>query len=562
MRPCGLSFPLSGIIWLPACAGICTVIFLFASCRGGDRDESGVFRYNESAGVSTLDPAFARELETMWVTNQIFDGLVELDENLQVVPSIAKRWEVSPDGLTYRFFLRDSVFFHPSPLFDQPEGRKVTAADFVWSFNRILDPEVASPGQWIFDRVDRTGGTGFYAENDSILVIQLSEPFPQFPGLLCTQYAGVVPREAVEHFGADFRSNPVGSGPFRFAFWYENIALVLHRSGSYWKKDSGGNALPYLDAVKIDFVKDMSVEFQGLLQGRYDFMSGIHPSYKDELLTPTGELAEAYSDLLVFRATPFVKTDYIGFVVDSSAAGGSVKALLDPLVRRALARAIPVREMVRYLRNNSVIPASGFVPPVLWSDRREASPDLTYNADSARVMLAKAGYPDGAGIPEITLAATPDYTDLLEFIQHQWQKIGVPTRVQVMQTGAFREATAKAQVNAFRKSWLADYADPGNFLGTFLTSGFSPAGPNYTHYSDGQFDLLYASASGEADDSLRNGMYRELEAFILRDMPVIPLFHDQVSHFLRKDISGFVTNGVNMIDLTAVRKKAGPDRSP
>jgi len=482
-------FPARRIFFL---AVILLLTFLVASCTRTSQDDDRVFRYNENAGISSLDPAFARELEPMWLTNQLFDGLVELDQNLKIAPSIAKYWEVSPDGLIYRFTLRDSVYFHPSHLFEKDSTRKVTAQDFVWSFNRILDPATASPGQWIFSYVNQSGNAGFVAEDDTTLVITLKEPFQPFLGLLTTQYANVVPVEVVTHYGPDFRSNPIGTGPFRLAFWYENIALVLHRSTVYWKRDSTGERLPYLDAIKVDFVKDVGVEFQGLLQGRYDFMSGIHPSYKDELLTPSGELADTYSSLLRFQRAPFVKTDYIGLVVDPERSGGEIEALRDRRVRRALALAINRREMIRFLRNNTVIQAEGFVPPVLWSfHATENNNSFRYDPDSSKALLREAGFTSGNGIPVITLATTSDYTDLMEFVQHAWEKIGIRAEVKVMQPAAFREATARAQVHAFRKSWLADYADPENFLGVFTSSNFSPVGPNYTHYSNAQYDLLY-----------------------------------------------------------------------
>jgi len=531
-------------------------MFLLASCKSPKANETNVFRYNENAGISSLDPAFARELEQMWITNQLFDGLVELNDQLEIIPCIARAWEISPDGMRYRFYLRDSVYFHESPLFDSPKARKVTAQDFVWSFNRILNPEVASSGQWIFAHVDQTGGMAFSAENELTLLITLKKPFQPFLGMLSTQYASVLPKEVVEHYGADFRSHPVGTGPFQFAFWYENVALVLHRFNHFWKHDEEGTQLPYLDAVKIDFVKDVSVEFQGLLQGKYDFMSGIHPAFKDELLTPEGELAEAYSDLILFQRAPFIKTDYLGIVVDPKTDVAARSALLDVRVRRALAMSINIREMVRYLRNNSVVPARGFVPPSLWNKNLDSNSALRYQPDSAAILLSEAGYPSGKGIPEIILATTSDYTDLMEFIQHQWEKIGVPARIQVMQPAAFREATAKCQVAAFRKSWLADYADPENFLAVFTTPNFAPAGPNYTHYSNPEFDRIYSLAIQEANDSIRTLQYRMLETIVMNEMPVIPLFHDQVSHFIRKDISGLSTNGVNMLDLSTVRKQA------
>jgi len=583
------------------------VIFLYG-CQSQRSDESNVFRYNESNGITSLDPAFAHNLENMWATNQLFDGLVELDSSLRIIPSLATRWEISEDGLTYTFHLRDSVFFHTSPLFADSIHRKVIAADFVYSFSRIINPGLASPGSWIFSSVDTTKHGGFYAVDDSTLKIHLSKPFPVFLGILTTQHANVVPHEVVQHFGSDFRSHPIGTGPFRFAFWYENIALVFHRHEHFWQNDEEGNRLPYLDAVKIDFAKDMTVEYQGLLLGRYDFMSGIHSAFKDELLDPEGNLAPDF-DAIYFQKTPFIKTDYLGIVVDPLAEVTKNSPLLDVRIRKAIRHAINLEEMVKHLRNNSVFAANeGFVPPVLLGSRQEAVGSeqtavgsgqdgvessrvlideyrlktaepivigstlptqkpadrmllTVYNPELSRKLLAEAGYVNGKGLPEIEMASTPDYADLLEYIQHELQKVGIRTKVKVIQGAAFTEQTSNAQIALFRKSWLADYADAENFLALFHSKNFSPGGKNYTHFSNREFDSLYDAAFMRAGTSGTptsvNGLHSsvfKMDSIISAECPVIPLYYDQVSHFIRKEISSFETNGVNMLDLKRVRK--------
>lgn len=195
-------------------------IILFSLRCGGSKSTSQkkIFRYNEAAGVNTLDPANARYLEDMRVINQIFDGLVELDDSMNVIPCIAKEYSISADGLEYTFNLRDDVFFTSSSFFPDGKKRKVTAHDFVFSFNRILDPKVASPGMWIFKQVDKEN-TPFTALNDLTLKIKLKDPFPAFLGILTMPYCNVVPKEVVDHFGEDFRNNPIGSGAFKLAFW-------------------------------------------------------------------------------------------------------------------------------------------------------------------------------------------------------------------------------------------------------------------------------------------------------------------------------------------------------
>lgn len=528
--------------------------FLFGGCTSEKNTTDNVFCYNESNGITSLDPAFSRDLEVMWATNQLFDGLVELDSSMQVIPCIAHSWEISEDGKTYTFHLRDKVFFHPSPLFSDSVHREVVASDFVYSFRRLLDKKLATPAQWIFASVDTSHAGGFEDINDSTLCIYLKEPFQPFLGMLTMQYCNVVPREVVEYYGADFRSHPIGTGPFRFAFWYENMALVFHRHDTFWKKDAYGVSLPYLDAVKIDFVKDMSVEFQGLLQGKYDFISGIHDSYKDEILDAQGNLVNAYADQISFQKTPFIKTDYLGIFVDPDMEITRNSPLLDKRIRQALSYAIDKKEMVRYLRNNSVFAANnGFVPPALLG-HAAGRIHYPYDPDKAKSLLTEAGFPNGHGLPEIEISTTSDYADLIEFVQHQLSEIGVRIKVNVLQGPALREQSAKGQLAVFRKSWLADYADAENFLAVFYSPNFCPVGPNYTHFHNAEFDALYVKARSEVNDEQRMEIYARMDSLLMSEAPVIPLLYDQVSHFVSKRIVGLKTNPVNMLDLKDVRK--------
>lgn len=525
---------------------------LYACASPDDASTTNVFHYNESNGITSLDPAFARNLENMWAVNQVYDGLLALDDAMNIVPAVAERFEVADDGLRYRFFLRTDVHFHDSDCFQDGRGRKVTASDVVFSFNRLRDPQLASPGAWIFD-VLRTD-SGCVALNDSTIELRLNKPFPPFAGLLTTQYANLVPHEAVEHYGDDFRAHPVGCGPFKFAFWMEDVALVLHKNPSYFLVDEDGQSLPHLDAVKISFVRDKTAEYLGLLQGNYHFMSGLHPAYKDELLHANGSLRSNYIDRIHLATRPFIKTDYIGFLIDDSIPSVKAGPLSDVRVRKALLLATDRVKMVRYLRNNSVFPAlGGFVPSGLPGFNESVHSSTQYNPTGALELLAEAGYPNGKGMPPISISTTSDYADLCEFLQHEWEKLGVETQVEVMAGPVHREKVAKSQVAVFRKSWLADYPDAENFLLLFHSRNHSPGGPNYTHYRNAAFDALYDKANSTVNDSARYALYRELDSMVMADVPVIPLYYDRVTHFVRNEVVDFPTNPVNMLDLTRVR---------
>ncbi len=184
-------------------------------------DERRVFRYNQPESLTSLDPAFARNQANTWATTQLYNGLVELDDSLRPGPSVARRYQISPDGITYTFWLRPDVRFHDNAVFPGGKGRRVTAQDFVYSFKRLLDGATASPGGWIFrgkvlEKADgEPSDTCFVAVNDSTLRIHLKEPFIPFLGILTMPYAYVVPQEAVQKWGKDFRAHPVGTGPFR-----------------------------------------------------------------------------------------------------------------------------------------------------------------------------------------------------------------------------------------------------------------------------------------------------------------------------------------------------------
>ncbi len=257
------------------------------SCGKNTGSETGktVFRYNEASGITSLDPAFSKDQASIWACTQLFNGLVQLDTNLQVVPSIALSWEISDSGKTYVFHLRNDVYFHDNKLFKSNQNqenqsissRKVVAQDFEYSLKRLVDPVVASPGAWVLNAVSKDANgnlTGIYALDDSTFKIHLSHPFPAFLSLLSMPYCSVVPAEVVRKYGPEFRRNPCGTGPFKFSIWKEGVSLIMLRNENYFERMVTGH-LPYLDAVQISFINDKQSAFIEFLKGNLDFISGL-----------------------------------------------------------------------------------------------------------------------------------------------------------------------------------------------------------------------------------------------------------------------------------------------
>ena len=279
-------------------------LLLFSSCvKHNSSDENlKIFKYNESAGILTLDPIYAKDLPHIWACNQIFNGLVTFDDEMNVVPAIAKSWNISDDGMTYTFILRNDVWFHEDTCFvkttrlqdykttsdlgdsgtrelgdlekttrlqdykttrgdellvdslscclvDFNKTRRVTAQDFVYSFSRVLDRRLNSSGSWIFSNV-----YAFTAINDTVLEIKLSQPFPAFLGILSMTYASVVPHEAVEYYGTEFGRHPVGTGPFKYQYWKEGVKLVFRKNPNYFEVEETTRLQDYKTTSDFDSV--------------------------------------------------------------------------------------------------------------------------------------------------------------------------------------------------------------------------------------------------------------------------------------------------------------------
>lgn len=545
--------------------GFCTTNFwlllliIFGSlsaCKPTEvEQEKVIFRYNESAGITSLDPAFTRSLENIWAVNQLFNSLVELDSNMVVQPSIAKSWEISEDGLLYTFNLRDDVFFHDHPEFADGKGRLVTAQDFVFSFQRLLDKSLAAPGVWVFSAVDTDKNGGFEAPDNYTLRIHLKNAFPPFLGILSMKYCSVVPKEIVEHYGVEFRANPVGTGPFQFKAWVEGTKLVLTKNESYFEKDAAGHQLPYLDGVAVSFVKDPGAVFLDLLKGNFDFMSGLHSSYKDELVDAFGDLNGIYRNELYMQKEPFLKTDYLGFLIDNDLESVQQSPLKHRQVRQAINHAIDRDLMVKYLRNNIYRPAaSGFVPYGMPGFDEQKVPGYKRDIDKANALLREAGYKSGRELGVITLSTTADYVDLCEFVQNQLGEIDIEVKVDVLPPGSHSEYTANSKLMFFRKSWLADYADAENFLSVFYGKNFSPDGPNYTHFRNAKFDALYEQSMMLNNLDERIPLYQQMDSLVMTEAPIVPLYYDVVVRFVRVEVSGLKSNAMNLLDLRQVRK--------
>ena len=522
----------------------------FISCSNHDHNKN-IFHYNESSGIASLDPAFAKSQSVMWIDHQLYNTLVETDDNLNMVPSLARSWDISADNLTFTFHLRNDVFFHDNPAFVNGKGRLMTAKDVEYSFKRITDKSVASSGAWIFnDKID--SAAGFKAIDDTTFKLKLSKPFNPVLGILSMQYCSIVPHEVVEKYGKDFRNHPCGSGPFQFKVWEEGQALILTKNKNYFEKDSTGNALPYLDGIKVTFYDSKATEFLEFQQKRLDFINDIDASFKDEVLTKKGELRKEWDGKIILQKHPYLNIEYLGFLFDSTNDLLKNSPLKNKKIRQAINYGIDRKKMMLYVRNSIGTAAeSGFVPAGLPSFDSIKVKGYNYDQAKALQLLKEAGYPNGEGLPQIKLLTIPQYADLGSYIANDLQQIGIKVQVEAIQKSLLLEQTSKSQALFFRGSWIADYPDAENYLSVFYSK--NPAPPNYTRYKNAAFDLLYEKALAEKNDLIRNQLYQDADKYVINDAPVVPLWYDMVIHLVHPYVNGFTANGLNLLELRRVK---------
>jgi oligopeptide transport system substrate-binding protein len=530
-------------------------LLLITSCNKKDKNvDKKVFNVNLDQNVTSLDPAFARNQNAIWMINQIFNGLVQVDTALNPIPCIAKTWQISTNGLIYTFNLRDDVYFQDDPLFKNGKGRKVVAADFAYSFNRLIDPKVASSGGWIFsDKVK--DAKGFKALNDTTFQITLLKPFPAFMQLLTAQYCSVVPKEVVEHYGKDFRNHPVGTGPFKFKHWKEDEILVLLKNENYWEKD-GDVRLPYLDAIKVTFISDKQSAFMNFIKKDLDFFNSVDGSYRDDILTKSGKMTSKYKGKFQLIKGPYLCTEYVGILVDTSKSIVKNSPLRFKKVRQAINYAIDKPKLIKYLRNSVGVPAtSGFIPKGMPGFDSTRVKGYHYDPILAAKLLVEAGFPNGKGMPEVTLSTSTTYKDLIEFIQGELNNLGIKVKVDVSPSASLRDLMAKNEVNFFRGSWIADYPDGENYLSVFYSKNKVPFGPNYTGYFNDGFDKLFEQSYFESDPKKRYELYYKMDNMVMENASVVPILYDQAVVMLQNNISGYPINPLSLMILKRVKKK-------
>lgn len=519
------------------CTGVCLAV-LASGCTDTRRlDESqaghvtptqkygGVYRKALGNEPVTLDPAVATDTYAVSVVQQLFDGLVQFDADLNVVPSIAKFWSASHDGMTWTFHLRQGVKFH--------NGREVLARDFIYSFTRILDPKTKSPRPWLFERVQ--GAREFLAGNaerveglraldNYTLQITLSQPYAPFITMLEIAQASVVPREEIERLGAQFGHQPVGTGPFRFVSWASGKEINLEANNEYFE------GRPFLDRLQYRIFRTAD---------RLAMLAEFETGQLEDVRVLDQERQRLLGDARYrFFRKPLLTTLFLWMNMHSG-------PLSNLKVRQAINYAINRDAINSAIRQNRFVQARGILPPGMPGYNPELS-GYVYDPVRARQLLAEAGYPEGQGFPVLELwSSVTAPTALAEHdaIKRDLQHIGISVELHTTENWKqFKTEILGKRPNAmYRFAWYADFPDPDNFLFTLF---HSQSAGNYANYSNPEVDRLLEQAQRKVDDLERLQLYRQAEALIMADAPTVNLVYYTFEHLFQPYVKGIELNAL------------------
>jgi len=480
----------------------------------------GTYRRALANDPATLDPATLSDIYGRTIAQQIYDGLVQFDESLAIRPAIASSWKSSRDGLVWTFTLRRGVKFH--------SGREVTADDFVYSFTRILDPKVGSEAAEVFLRVQGAkefgqgrapNVRGLQALGRYTLKITLTESSTPFVSALAVGAAKVIPREAVEQMGKDFGRRPVGTGPFRLKVWERGKEIILKANPDYF----GGR--PYLDEIAYRIYPGGK-----LTEIWADFRAGL----LDDAAIPAKERRQTIED----KTLQYIRRPILG--IRQFALNTRVKPLDNPLVRQALVHAVDRKWIAREVFGDRYLAAIGVLPPGTYGYNPNL-PGQEYDPEKARALLAKAGFPNGKGIPPLELWSSVGLTNE-EFVAEEQAvakflaAIGVEVEIKRNTNWpSFKASFYDGKFPMWRMSWYADTPDPYSFLHLL----FHSKGPhNTTKYRNLDVDSLLDRAEKEADYFARVRLYQQAERIIVRDAPVIVLGYYTFEHIFQPYVRG------------------------
>lgn len=525
----------------------------------------GVFRYNETEFYKSLYPLGITEVVGHRITNQVYEGLVRFNQkDLTIEPCLAKSWDVDSTATVYTFHLQTGVVFHDDACFADGKGRAMTAKDFEYCFDLLCTPDPKNNGFTFYRDIVRGANElytarekknekaaiavnlGVKALDDSTLQITLVKPFADLLNRLALPFVAVFPKEAVEKYKGDILNHTVGTGPFVIKAVKTDEAVVMARNEKYWGYDEFGNPLPYLDGIKVSFIKEDKTEMLELAKGNLEMKYRLPFSMIDDILDENKQLKGEYKKFQL-QVTPEYAIQFYGFLVPD-------KIFADKNVRLAFNYAIDRAKIADYTAKGEGVPAfNGFVPLGIPGYDNSQVKGHGFDVKKAKEYMAKAGYPDGKGFPKITLEINSGggrNLDVAEAIKSMLsQNLNIQIDLSQVVWAQHTNNVELGKTNFWRFGWVADYPDPNNFLNLFYGKNVpatmeEAAYTNPSRYKNPAFDALYEKALTTTNEAERNKIYAQLDQMIVDDAPVLLIYYSMNRRLLQPYVRNCPNNGM------------------
>ena len=464
----------------------------------------GVLTIAFASDTKTLDPAFSVNFSERQPLYLIYNTLLALKPDLTMAPELAERWETSADGRKLTLHLRRGVKFHDGTDFD--------AAAAKFNLDRRLDPAVGSPHRAQLSDIIAS----IEAPDVATLVVNMKKPSPSLLGMLAQREGFMASPAAVQRYGRDFTTNPIGTGPFQFKEWTPGQRIVLVRNPSYWESGK-----PYLDGVTFSDITNTVVGVQRLITGEVDYISALSPIDIRQVESRRG-----------IKLDPSAVGRWYGLQWQLDRPPFN-----DPKVRQAVAHAIDRKRIVDIVMNGKALIAEGLTPPALWwHDAALRAPD--YDPTRARTFLAEAGHPNGLKMalshPQINLLQ-----QMNQLIQEQLKAVGIEVTLEPVAQSDWYPRLVQGAINFSPIRWSQRPDPDGLFTILLQSDGFA----NSTKYKSLEFDAILESARNTTPTADRHALYRDAERLMVRDLPYVSLFFSAEYAAMRSNVMNHVWIG-------------------
>lgn len=514
---------------------ITILLLIFAFAISGCSDEGmtdDTVRFALESEPATLDPAKSTALVESNVELILFEGLTRLDKNQKPQPAAAQRWEVSEDGTEYTFYLRDGLVWN--------DGTPLTAHDFEFAWKRVLNPETAAEmaymmyplknGEEYFNQEVSADEVGVKAIDDKTLKVKLKAPITYFLDLTAFHIYYPVPQHVVEKDPEIWAANDkiVSNGPFNLIHWIHSNQMQFVKNDKYWDKDK----------VKLE-------EMQWPISESHSTrVSMVESGQANITVEPPVSEQERLKNEGLYYVVPNLGAGYYSF--------NTAKPPFDnPLVRKAFSMAVDREMLVNNVIKGGKQPAYAWVPPglknpVTGKDFREEGGDFVkYDPEEARKLLAEAGYPNGEGLPDITILYNTNELNkaVAEVIQSMWKKnLNVEVELLNQEFKVYLDARNQGDFQVARASWIGDYADPMTFMDVYLDSN------NDGQYHNPQYNDLVLLAQSTSDQTIRMQAMHEAEKILMNDNVVLPIYYTTQPYIAQPYVKGYYWSILGTVD--------------